>query len=798
MLNMLSSIWNNLRQLSFTLDECKVDPSTDTNITCKICKKQFPQEHLQHHEQTHEVRERNYPEFRKAQALKQLEKLRTSQDRGGRIKPPKSKDGSANEDAGIPTPLETPLRGASKESSSASSNRATGKQIPTPLSQTSRMIPTKPANQSSQAKRKNGEVKNHQTIDGERDGYGVTQRPLSKNKRKQTKPFMRSMSEPPKSLNPASDEVSRSGKLRSSDQAAQSPAVQQYDHDSGTDSYHEDEPSAGPMCTTSVGASASSDRNLHTPKISRSCSLNLKASKGPAIVTMVKPKTQNDTITANLHMRVSNIPPTKPSSAAHPAPLSAPIQGLRGDLNTEALKEEARKIETLCLPGTIDPRGAAKKFLEDEVKTRNHEKTEVLKAINPFKNRLTKRMNEAIPWNWDIYSSGSHYDGTKVARVDEMDFMLVPELFRGCFQLIDEKELPPGYVFLKFNPTSSTNEKELKFKEFKDKFCSDELHKGLVSAKLYRETIFKSLAEAVDNERRAATDSATIEAMMKEGSPSFVVKYWCIPTNNGMKAVSLDLVLALPLCKLPPSVNENLKRLPELKDFLQEIKNDGCDVVPKLCKALLKPLEHYSDFVWRLSFSRAEKKLTRNFDSRLERLEKLQYSTASAMTPPPSPPTTQVSRPVSPTFGRNPRPVTCRKLILRYLKRLLELIKGMDNSRDQIKENSVAALLRKAVNELKIKRKVQIENFTTYQIRNLLWTKFYDLNRGNEKWSKDRLQHRLRDMLIQLRKMVSLEIRVNHFFIPNMDIMANVLKEEREFLYIMFIIAEDLLCGQDT
>lgn len=49
-------------------------------------------------------------------------------------------------------------------------------------------------------------------------------------------------------------------------------------------------------------------------------------------------------------------------------------------------------------------------------------------------------------------------------------------------------------------------------------------------------------------------------------------------------------------------------------------------------------------------------------------------------------------------------------------------------------------------------------------------------------------------MVIELQKMLSGTKRVYHFFIPDLDIMEEVPKEEREFLFIMFKIVEVLFC----
>ncbi|KAK7109013.1 hypothetical protein V1264_013131 [Littorina saxatilis] len=51
---------------------------------------------------------------------------------------------------------------------------------------------------------------------------------------------------------------------------------------------------------------------------------------------------------------------------------------------------------------------------------------------------------------------------------------------------------------------------------------------------------------------------------------------------------------------------------------------------------------------------------------------------------------------------------------------------------------------------------------------------------------------RLIQALGNLKKMVSGQKQVDHFFVPNLNIMAEVPREEREFLYIMFHIISKL------
>ena len=73
-----------------------------------------------------------------------------------------------------------------------------------------------------------------------------------------------------------------------------------------------------------------------------------------------------------------------------------------------------------------------------------------------------------------------------------------------------------------------------------------------------------------------------------------------------------------------------------------------------------------------------------------------------------------------------------------------------------------------------------------------MWTEFYLTCPGNEKWVTANFRTRLIHALEQMKKMVSGRARVPHFFLPHVDIMAEVPVCERQFLYTMFHIAKEL------
>ena len=96
--------------------------------------------------------------------------------------------------------------------------------------------------------------------------------------------------------------------------------------------------------------------------------------------------------------------------------------------------------------------------------------------------------------------------------------------------------------------------------------------------------------------------------------------------------------------------------------------------------------------LWRLSFSRAEKHLTK-------------YAGRT-------PPETSVAG-----TAANKAVPTCKKTVLRTLKRILEILKGFDNSREK-KPNPKMVELQKAADKLRNLEEspFSIEKFTTFQV----------------------------------------------------------------------------------
>lgn len=346
--------------------------------------------------------------------------------------------------------------------------------------------------------------------------------------------------------------------------------------------------------------------------------------------------------------------------------------------------------------------------------------------------------------------------------------MLVPKLPKDCLCAVLDKA-PPGYCYLQFHgsraPLDEAQQKQL------ERFCEQQrTGVSFLRSDVFRSHVHDVIRGAIHGERKAKVDPS-----YNPKSPSLVVNLKAIPDGKSLREVSIDLVPALHVESLPPGVlGDVLNKLP--REDAEQIVAAGFDVIPKHFSG--EAYRGESHLLWRLSFSRAEKQLTKFADLRTK---------------------TVVRTPARdyPTGGKQ-KP-TCRKEVLRILKRLLEVIKGFHNSKKGWK-NPVMIDLQKASETLQERRPVKDWKITAFEIRTLLLWEFYMNCPGPEKWTLDRRRERVQHALRQLRKM-SLSpderrsLRVPHFFLRKVipDVMVDVPQQEREFLYIMFSLAEKLL-----
>ena len=99
-----------------------------------------------------------------------------------------------------------------------------------------------------------------------------------------------------------------------------------------------------------------------------------------------------------------------------------PLQDAHGyipTLDVPALEAEADKVmEALGIEPAAKPNREAADFVAAEVTVKREEKEAVTGAVNPFRDRIVKRLDESTKWKWDCFNSGSSYDGTKVCIAD--------------------------------------------------------------------------------------------------------------------------------------------------------------------------------------------------------------------------------------------------------------------------------------------------------------------------------------------------------------------------------------------
>ncbi|XP_071119160.1 uncharacterized protein [Haliotis cracherodii] len=137
------------------------------------------------------------------------------------------------------------------------------------------------------------------------------------------------------------------------------------------------------------------------------------------------------------------------------------------------------------------------------------------------------------------------------------------------------------------------------------------------------------------------------------------------------------------------------------------------------------------------------------------------------------------------------------KPILRTIKRVMEIAKGQKGLMVTGKSEMIHEVAQHT-------RKHYFRDdsfrlcFTTYHIRTLMWTLLYDLTAGSHVWREDTRESRLHFSLGKLKKMLTGEMRVPHFFLPAVgDMMSTVRWRDREFMYIL-VRATEILFSRST
>nr|KAG5700644.1 hypothetical protein BaRGS_015474 [Batillaria attramentaria] len=390
-------------------------------------------------------------------------------------------------------------------------------------------------------------------------------------------------------------------------------------------------------------------------------------------------------------------------------------------------------------------------FFDAEVKLLQEEKNEAANSVNQLRTAILKTLNSSFPWNWSYLNSGSHYDGVKVTRPDEVDCMFFPVDVNQWLE-VDYDGAPSEFCYIKLRKPGAGKEDEEKYTRLAD-LC--ELHEDdlYLSSTKYRDKIFEVFEVEIKKHRLARIDPDA-----KAGCPSFMVQLRVRPRGRGVPTIDLDLLPSLKLEGWPKVSKACLRGL--RKDDKDAIKAAGFHVIPKQCKeAAYRKTKH---LLWRLSYSAAEKHLTLHADGKLAN-------------PDGSP--------------------TCRKLVMRVLKRLLEIFKEVNNSFVRKEPNETLIRLQQATavarEWLQLGHEFEVSKFSSFQIRTLMWNEYFKKTSPGA-WANENRRGRLQDALVHMKDMLAGDLHVEHFFVPDLDIMKDVPRQEREFLYILFSIAKDL------
>ncbi|XP_046353510.2 uncharacterized protein LOC124133238 [Haliotis rufescens] len=387
-------------------------------------------------------------------------------------------------------------------------------------------------------------------------------------------------------------------------------------------------------------------------------------------------------------------------------------------------------------------------FFGTEVQLRKHQMKTAREMFNPLVCKVISHLQTKTTWVWEDLKSGSYYDGTKVSRPDEMDCMFVAQL-KGLD--VSTHGAPAGFCYVKVTQSQTD--------------LSSLCNKGFLSSTKFRQYVFSCLA---DMELRRVKRDTTLGP----GSPSYGITYDTgLKTGDSKFLISIDLVPALHFPGWPITARD----FSSCSDGrLKDISKKGFHVVAKACdRADAKD----RDLLWRLSFSASEKTITKHADMGEKGEEKKDGCAGNSES--------KAER-------------TCKKKVLRILKMILEIAKD-DQDRCKIDESlatggkEIASKLRLAVKYTREHGyRVDKHKFTTFQLRTLMWNEFY-VTTLEGVWGNDSLVNRLKLCISKLKKMLTGELPMEHFFIPNFDIMAEVPLVERKYLFIMACVAEKLL-----
>ncbi|XP_078345906.1 cyclic GMP-AMP synthase-like receptor 1 [Oculina patagonica] len=228
----------------------------------------------------------------------------------------------------------------------------------------------------------------------------------------------------------------------------------------------------------------------------------------------------------------------------------------------------------------VDLNSLLNRFTISSVQLRRKRKTEALNSWKPIVNEILAcvKAGKKCFANLQIIHSGSYYEKTKVGEPDEFDLMLVMDN-------VEFEELP-GFACSK-PPTGFT--------------------RGVMTNNRYSaigiKAVFASLVQEAIKELGYESN-----VTVRSQGPAVTLKI----TNRKEREYSIDLTLAIKYESWPEDAEEwpsrrDRKGWPNQK-LVQEIYQDGCHLVAKHPKGY-NVHEQEKGFLWRYSFSAAEKKL---------------------------------------------------------------------------------------------------------------------------------------------------------------------------------------------
>ncbi|XP_046353523.2 uncharacterized protein LOC124133244 [Haliotis rufescens] len=383
-------------------------------------------------------------------------------------------------------------------------------------------------------------------------------------------------------------------------------------------------------------------------------------------------------------------------------------------------------VDRHIIRNSDNPTRDIKYFFENEVKMEQRDIQPALVHYKWLREKIVGRLNSEMNFGtWKVCNAGSHFDGTKVARPNEMDCTMFP-ILQTKLEAVFDDTCKAGACKVKVIGDVDDHEEDLRLF----------LDGGFVNSKKFRKYVFEKLERVLESDRKLK------DARKFKDSQSFAVRYEGIPSDEGMKSIDIDFV---PSLNIKPWPRKNVSR--DITDILPDqrkrtaasIKKYGFNATPKFWYQAKDP-----DLLWQVSFSYAEKAITKHAD-------KISW-----------------------------------KPSLRTLKRVLEIAKG--NSDCCAKGNSPELVqIQEAVRYVKEHNpKLRSSRLTTYHIRTLMWWQLYDLTAGEHVWRQETMAARFQDCLRKFQKMMTGEIVVPHFFLPQIkNILPWIPEEERVFLYVI-------------